>query len=326
MVPMRAPLATSLVALAMIACAPAPAASPPPPAEAPARPTPTQPSSTGAPTAQSAPGPVEPAPDGAPPLCLSPSARIDEAGVLARHGIDPEQLCEESAYALVHASAPPYQLLKAAKAHPELRARAVKDLGPVIEKMIALPSFAARFRHERALYVGASSEQVRPPRPVAELKKQRNDEAERQFRELREQMQSAPPEVRAAVQKGLEEARANHERWKNDPQTDASLAAEERERYEREKAQAAEGDAGARQRAEQVPADVKAALRKRIDELIALADSVSFDAKLVDRHGKKAFADDKLEAKPSLYKMTFRAGRPLVDEARAFARSLRTRL
>ena len=67
------------------------------------------------------------------------------------------------------------------------------------------------------------------------------------------------------------------------------------------------------------PADPRALVANRLRKFLDLSKDIDFTAQLVERDGKKRFADAALEARPAEWKMLFRAGKPAVDAARAFA-------
>jgi hypothetical protein len=67
------------------------------------------------------------------------------------------------------------------------------------------------------------------------------------------------------------------------------------------------------------PADPRALVAMRLRHFLDVTGDVAYDATLVDKDKKKAFADAALEAKPAEWKMAFRAGKPATDAARTFA-------
>jgi hypothetical protein len=67
------------------------------------------------------------------------------------------------------------------------------------------------------------------------------------------------------------------------------------------------------------PADPRALVAMRLRHFLAVTSEVAYDAQLVDKSGKKVFADPALEAKPAEWKLAFRAGKPATDTARTFA-------
>ena len=67
------------------------------------------------------------------------------------------------------------------------------------------------------------------------------------------------------------------------------------------------------------PADPRTLVANRLRHFLDVSSDVDYDAQLVDKDGKKVFADPALEARPKEWKMCFRAGKPATDAARAFA-------
>ena len=67
------------------------------------------------------------------------------------------------------------------------------------------------------------------------------------------------------------------------------------------------------------PADPRALVALRLRRFLDVTKDVAYDAQLVEKGSKKAFADAALEAKPAEWKLAFRAGKPATDAARAFA-------
>jgi hypothetical protein len=67
------------------------------------------------------------------------------------------------------------------------------------------------------------------------------------------------------------------------------------------------------------PADPRALVAMRLRRFLDVSRDVAYDAQIVETQGKKVFADPALEAKPSEWKMCFRAGKPATDAARTFA-------
>jgi len=70
------------------------------------------------------------------------------------------------------------------------------------------------------------------------------------------------------------------------------------------------------------PATGREMVKRRLKEFLAESADVDFDAKLVRRDGKMRFANDTYESEKSgEWKVCYRAGRPAVEKARAFAKS-----
>ncbi|WP_420150833.1 hypothetical protein [Spirosoma sp.] len=67
-------------------------------------------------------------------------------------------------------------------------------------------------------------------------------------------------------------------------------------------------------------ADFKPLLKKRLEDFIALSESVDFEARLVPMGRKQAFANPVYERKPAEWKFLYRLGKEPVAEAQVFAR------
>lgn len=68
------------------------------------------------------------------------------------------------------------------------------------------------------------------------------------------------------------------------------------------------------------PADPRMLIATRLHQFLDLSQNIAFDAKLAPGSaGKMKFADPQYEAKPSQWKLCYRAGREPVEAARAFA-------
>lgn len=67
------------------------------------------------------------------------------------------------------------------------------------------------------------------------------------------------------------------------------------------------------------PADPRALIAARLRRFLEVSKDVDHDAQLVEKDGRKLFANPAFEARPKEWKMCFRAGKPATDAARAFA-------
>jgi hypothetical protein len=136
-----------------------------------------------------------------------------------------------------------------------------------------------------------------------------------QVTEMRKMFDQITPEQRAALEEGWKEMRE---------QLDAMEKGEKRKEIEGLLKE--QRDEQVRQRAvalkeleKTYPEDPRALVALRLKRFLEVTSDVNYSAQLVDKGKKKVFADAALEAKPSEWKMAFRAGKPAVDAARAFA-------
>ncbi|RRB06826.1 hypothetical protein [Larkinella rosea] len=67
--------------------------------------------------------------------------------------------------------------------------------------------------------------------------------------------------------------------------------------------------------------DLNTALKQRLNDFIALAGSVDFNAQLVQRGSKSEFANPEYRNKPENWKLLFRMGKEPVQAARSFAQN-----
>jgi len=67
------------------------------------------------------------------------------------------------------------------------------------------------------------------------------------------------------------------------------------------------------------PADTKQLIKRRLEYFLDLTKDIDFNASLKELNGKKIFVNPVYEQKPAEWKMGFRAGKDVVQTARAFA-------
>ncbi len=72
---------------------------------------------------------------------------------------------------------------------------------------------------------------------------------------------------------------------------------------------------------EKYPADPQRYVKGRLQEFLKETDNIAYNAQLVEKNGKKLFADRAYESKSSNWKMAFRAGKEVVEPARAFVKN-----
>lgn len=67
------------------------------------------------------------------------------------------------------------------------------------------------------------------------------------------------------------------------------------------------------------PPDHRSLIARRLRHFLDESKDVAYDARLIEKAGRRVFADPALEARSNEWKMCFRAGKPATDAARAFA-------
>jgi hypothetical protein len=66
------------------------------------------------------------------------------------------------------------------------------------------------------------------------------------------------------------------------------------------------------------PSDANQYIKRRLEEFLKVTSDIDYDAELVIKNGKKIFVNEAYENKDSRWKMAFRAGKEVVEPARAF--------
>lgn len=145
---------------------------------------------------------------------------------------------------------------------------------------------------------------------------------EDQVGQMRKLFDQITPEQRATLEAGWKDMREQMTAMETGPR-----------RAELEKAIREQHAARVREREEALkqldavwPAEARALVASRLRRFLDVSRDIAYDAKLIDKDGKKVFADAVFEARPKEWKLCFRAGKPATDAARAFAQRWLTEL
>ena len=200
-------------------------------------------------------------------------------------------------------------------ASPQARAAMVNAATTLARAFVESDEFKRRYADHRE----ANGPDPLPDEQTADqvLAKQRAG-FEQQVEGLRKQFvdDAITPEQKATLEEGFEAMRARFtEMEKGPPRTEmeAMLKAQRSQQVNTHAAAAKEFEA-------LYPADPRALVALRLRRFLDATRDVDFTAKLVDQNKKRKFADPVFEAKPSEWKLCFRAGKPATDAAREFAR------
>ena len=138
---------------------------------------------------------------------------------------------------------------------------------------------------------------------------------EEQVEQMRKLFDQITPEQRATLEAGWKDMREQLTDMETGPRRAELQKAirEQRVAQEQERAQAM------KQVDAVWPPDARTMVANRLRHFLELSTGIAYDAKLIDKDGKKVFADPTLEARPKEWKLCFRAGKPATDAARAFA-------
>lgn len=210
----------------------------------------------------------------------------------------------------------------------QARVELVQRFGPIIKRVVSSPSFRAAYSSYRASALHVDD--IQAPAPARSAEQLRQDQLaalEQGIAVLKSQLGN--PSIPADVRPTLQQAIAEQEtllRSMQARQDSAQWEAAERERYQQEliayRQRQQERQQDLKQLNDELPQELNELVARRLREFIALTDTIDFSARLIGSPGEvRRFASASLEAKPSLWKLYFRAGKGPIDEARSFARA-----
>lgn len=191
------------------------------------------------------------------------------------------------------------------------RAGAVKELGDYIRKYTNSPEFAQEYKTVR--------EGARPKNPAdkeAKLKT-RIEELKHDIETTEKDMKGVTGDMKKLYESTLQMQKTELKALQDpkDPNhkmylMDISESDGDGEKNYKEELKYFE---------QEYPAQVKDLVKRRLQEFLSLTGDINFDAKLVERDGRKRFADPKLESKDETWKRCFRSGKETITAARAYA-------
>lgn len=172
------------------------------------------------------------------------------------------------------------------------------------------------FKRRYADHREANGPDPLPPPPSADevLARQRAG-FEEQVDQMRKLFDQITPAQRVTLEEGWEDMRRQLTEMESGPRR-AELDRVLQQQYA---ALARERDMAIKQLDTIWPPDHRTLVANRLRHFLEVSKDVAYDARLIDRDGRKVFADPALEARPKEWKMCFRAGKPATDAARAFA-------
>ena len=172
------------------------------------------------------------------------------------------------------------------------------------------------FKRRYADHREANGPDPLPPLPTADevLAKQRAG-FEEQVAQMRKLFDQITPEQRATLEEGWKDMRRQLSDMETGPRR-AELETALRQQYA---ALARQREMAMKEVDTVWPPDHRTLVANRLRHFLDVSKDVAYDARLLERDGKKVFADPALEARPKEWKMSFRAGKPATEAARAFA-------
>ena len=138
---------------------------------------------------------------------------------------------------------------------------------------------------------------------------------EEQVEQMRKLFDQITPEQRATLEEGWKDMRRQLTEMETGPRR-AELDTALRKQYT---ALSVQREIAMKEVDAVWPPDHRTLIANRLRRFLDVSKDVDYDARLIDKAGKRVFADPALEARPKEWKMCFRAGKPATDAARTFA-------
>ena len=196
-------------------------------------------------------------------------------------------------------------------ASPQVRATMVTAIATVGRAFVESADFKQRYSDHRE---ANGPDPLPAEQTVEQIYKKQRDDYEQQVAGIRAMFDQITPEQRKTLETGFDEMRARFDVIEKEGRAELEAALKS-QRGPLVKAH----DEAVKEFEKVFPADSKVLVASRLRRFLDLSRDVNFSAQLVEKNGKKVFADPALEAKPAEWKLLFRAGKPATDAARAFA-------
>lgn len=194
------------------------------------------------------------------------------------------------------------------KTPPEKRAELAKRIGLEIKRELNSPEFAAAYKLYR--------EENQPQRPSGQNLSERIAEIKKEIKTMEADRAAASDEYKPLYDMTIAELKKELEIIQNPNHPEYTLyvvqvgmSPEEQDQFLQDSLDFARNN----------PPAIKDMIKLRLESFLAFTADIPFDARLVERNGKKYFASEDLEAKSSDWKLCFRAGKETIQAGRSFA-------
>lgn len=244
------------------------------------------------------------------------ASAADDAGadVFLRAGLDRVEVEEAFLTVLTGGEPPVYLFHQVGQAVPaEEQARWMRDAFAWARSYAAGPDFARRY----AAWREEHRPQAREQRQGAEAEmKAQEAESRQKVAEMREKMKNMPPEMRRQMEEALKQMEASRAAMADNKEMMAAMEQGIRMQNEENQQRFKQDMARFEQN---FPADHRPVLRRRLEEFVAVCNTVDFAAGLREKDGLMRFVDPDFEAQTACWKLIFRAGQERAKQARTLA-------
>jgi len=236
-------------------------------------------------------------------------------GAMSSLGVQEDEAKRQMVWSLTSNRVPVSLAAKAFKAaESSVRVKLVQGALAWIKAYTESAAFKADYEKQRAADKPAPS---KPQDTIdAELAKQKA-ERRKGLEDMKKNVAKMPPDMRPKMEETVKQMEAMYAKQDADPQMaalmrqglEAQRAADEKSYHER-----------VAQHEKRFPADPRVLIAQRLQAFLDVSRDVDYSAQLyAAERGKMKFVNAAYETKPENWKLCFRAGKPTVDAARAFA-------
>ncbi len=175
---------------------------------------------------------------------------------------------------------------------------------------------AASFKNEYSTMKESSKPPENKPKTPEEVRKETVDAYKKSVAQLEETIKKADTQFKPMFEKSLSDAKKLL-KDAEDP-SNKNMASYAKTYPDMVKASQASYAGQLKQWEEQYPANYMLFVKQRLEEFLSGTKDIDFTAELTEKNGKKIFVNPAYEKKDKRWKMAFRAGKEVVEPARAF--------
>jgi hypothetical protein len=154
-------------------------------------------------------------------------------------------------------------------------------------------------------------------RSIAEIQKEEIAKTEKSIKDSEKTLQEVNAEMAKAIQPVVDMLRKNLKDYQN-PNHEYFSAIALGEKYQQEGAVKNYQDQ-LRKWETDFPGNINAFIEDKLKKMLDYTKDIDYNAALVEKYGKKRFANPTYEGKRTEWKQGFRAGREVTEQARSFA-------
>jgi len=196
------------------------------------------------------------------------------------------------------------------------RAAIAKDLLTYTKEYVSSETFRKEYDKMRS-QAKPEEPQLKPLRTIEQIQKEEIEKTEKSIRETEKNMKENP-DFAKTLQPLLDMLKQSLKEYQN-PKHQFWTAIAQGEKYDQEN-QVKSYRERMKQWEEFYPSNVNDFVAERLKTMLEDTKDIDYNAQLVEKYGKKRFANPKYEGKGTEWKQGFRAGKEVTEMARGFVK------